>query len=90
MREMGPLNAQVLEGREHDFRIGMTAERKRADGDLVKLATQLRRIVNLAVENNHVTPARRHHRLVTRGRKIENGQSPVAQGDAGRYIYPGS
>jgi hypothetical protein len=61
---------------------------KRATRDPVELTAQLLKIVGLTVENKHVTSARRHHWLVTRGGKIENGESPMPQGDTRCCVNP--
>jgi hypothetical protein len=67
----------VLDSSKKSFRIGMTAPGW-GESSPVQLGAQLQMVVYLSIESNHVTPGRRMHRLMARGRQIHNRKAAVA------------
>ena len=70
---------------QHDFGIGAGVE-------LVPLGlevhSQAREVVDLAIEDDDATAVRVRHRLVTRGREINDGEPAVPETDKG--LHPGA
>ena len=85
-----PLGSALLPEREHDLGVGVVG-REDAPGPLEPLP-QLRRVVDLAVEDDRRAPARRGHRLLA-GLEVEDREPPgnerdVAVGDRAAPVGP--
>ena len=53
-----------------------------------QLATQSLKVVDLAIEGDHVPATGGKHRLMALGRQVENGEPRVTQTDAVFMIMP--
>ncbi len=80
-----PLDAPSLECCEDHLGVGVAAEDRALRG---KLAAQLRRIIDLAVEHDDEPAPGRNHRLVAGGREIDDRQTPETDRKACRRIAP--
>jgi hypothetical protein len=81
------LDAPGGERGEHHLGVGVASPRRRV-ALLFERRAQREVVIDLAVEDDHVAPVGRGHRLVTLRREVEDREPPEAECDAGLFVDP--
>src|SRR5215212_2662417 len=58
------------------------------DAVIAELRAQVRKVIDLAVETDHVAAPSRHHRLSAGGGEIDDRQTAMAEEDPRRRVIP--